>query len=54
MYTNSYNSKGNHLQGIIFKQTLEDFIDLMFSKPVNEETYEQIENNVQQIAEQLK
>ena len=53
MYTNSYNSKGNHLQGIIFKMTLEDFIELMFSKPVNETTYEQLEKQVQNIAEQL-
>ena len=53
MYTNSMNSKGNHLQGVIFKMTLDDFIDLMFSKPVNNITYEQIEKNVQQIAEQL-
>ena len=42
-----------HLQGIIFKQTLEQFIDLMFSKPVNETTYEQLEAQVQNIAEQL-
>lgn len=53
MYTNSYNSKGNHLQGIIFKMTLDDFINLMFEKPVNETTYEQIEKSVQTIAEQL-
>lgn len=50
MYTNSYNSKGNHLQGIIFKMTLDDFIELMFSKPVNEETYEELETRVQNIA----
>ena len=54
MYTNSYNSKANHLQGIIFKMTLEDFIDLMFSKEVDETTYEQLEYKVQNIAEQLK
>lgn len=53
MYTNSYNSKGTHLQGIIFKMTLDNFIDLMFSKPVNETTYEQIEKSVQTIAEKL-
>jgi proline dehydrogenase len=53
MYTNSYNSKGNHLQGIIFKQTLDNFIDLMFSKPVNNTTYEEIESKVQTIAENL-
>lgn len=53
MYTNSYNSKGAHLQGIIFKQTLEQFIELMFSKPVNEKTYEDIERSVQTIAEKL-
>ena len=53
MYTNAYNSKGNHLQGIIFKMTLDDFINLMFSKPVNDTTYEQIEKKVQNIAEQL-
>lgn len=53
MYTNSYNSKGNHLQGVIFKQTLDDFIELMFSKPVNQKTYEELEKSVQNIAEQL-
>lgn len=53
MYTNSYNSKGSHLQGIIFQMTLDDFINLMFSKPVNDKTYEQIEKSVQTIAEQL-
>ena len=53
MYTNAYNSKGNHLQGIIFKMTLDDFITLMFSKPVDNTTYEQLENKVQTIAENL-
>ena len=53
MYTNSYNSKGSHLQGIIFKMTLDDFVNLMFSKPVDETTYEEIEKNVQSIAENL-
>lgn len=53
MYTNSYNSKGTHLQGIIFKMTLDDFIELMFSKPVDDTTYEQLEAEVQNIAEQL-
>lgn len=52
MYTNAYNSKGAHLQGIIFKMTLDDFIKLMFSKPVDGRTYEQIEEKVQTIAEQ--
>jgi hypothetical protein len=33
--------------------TLDDFIELMFSKPINEITYEQIESKVQQVAEQL-
>ena len=42
-----------HLQGIIFKQTLEQFIELMFSKPVNDVTYEQLEASVQTIAENL-
>lgn len=53
IYTNAYNSKGNHLQGIIFKMTLDDFIELMFSKPVNDTTYEQLEKSVQTIAENL-
>ena len=54
IYTNSYNSKMNHTQGIIFKTTLEQFVDLMFSKPVNNDiTYETIEKNVQKIAENL-
>ena len=54
IYTNSYNSKMNHTQGIIFKTTLEQFVDLMFSRPVNNDiTYETIEKNVQKIAENL-
>lgn len=53
MYTSAYNSKGNHLQGIIFKQTLADYIDLMFSKEPNEVTYKELEDKVQGIAEQL-
>jgi len=53
MYTNSYNGKGSHLQGIIFKMTLDDFINLMFSKPVNDTTYEQLEKSVQTVAENL-
>lgn len=53
MYTNSYNSKGSHLQGIIFKQTLDQFIDLMFSKEPDVTTYKEIEDRVQGIAEKL-
>ena len=53
MYTNSMNSKGTHLQGIIFEQTLNQFIDLMFSKEPDKTTYEEIEKNVQGIAEKL-
>lgn len=53
MYTNSMNSKGNHLQGIIFKQTLEQFIDLMFSKEPDKTTYDELEKKVQGIAEKL-
>lgn len=53
MYTNSMNSKGNHLQGIIFKQTLDDFVDLMFSKEPDKTTYEELEKKVQGIAEEL-
>ena len=51
MYTNSMNSKANHLQGIIFKQTLDDFIKLMFSKKPNKETYSEIESRVQTVVE---
>lgn len=53
MYTNSYNSKGTHLQGIIFKMTLDQFIDLMFSKKPDETTYKELEDKVQGIAEKL-
>lgn len=53
MYTNSMNSKGNHLQGIIFKQTLDQFIELMFSKEPDETTYKELEDKVQGIAEKL-
>lgn len=48
MYTNSMNSKGSHLQGIIFKMTLDDFVELMFSKPVNDKTYLDIEKSILQ------
>lgn len=54
MYTNSMNSKGNHLQGIIFKMTLDQFVELMFSKEVDQSTYEELEKSVQNVAEQLK
>ena len=54
MYTNSMNSKGSHLQGIIFKQTLDQFIELMFSKEPDTVTYKELEDKVQGIAEQLK
>ena len=53
MYTNSMNSKGVHLQGIIFKMTLDDFIELMFSKETDRSTDEDIEKKVQGIAEKL-
>lgn len=53
VYTQAYNGKGMHLSGIIFKMTLDDFIELMFSKPVDETTYEQLEEAVQNVAEQL-
>lgn len=53
MYTNSMNSKGTHLQGIIFKQTLDQFIELMFSKEPDKSTYEELEKEVQGIAEKL-
>jgi len=53
MYTNSMNSKGNHLQGIIFKQTLDQFIELMFSKEPNETSYKELEEKIQGVAEKL-
>ena len=53
IYTQAYNGKGNHLEGIIFKMTLDDFVELMFSKPVDDTTYEELEKSVQSIAEQL-
>ena len=53
MYTKAYNSKGVHLQGIIFKKTLDDFIDLMFSKEPTEITYKELEDKVQKIVENL-
>lgn len=53
MYTNSMNGKGNHLQGIIFKMTLDDFIKLMFSKQPDLTTYAEIEKKVQAVAEAL-
>jgi hypothetical protein len=33
--------------------TLDQFVELMFSKPVNKTTYEELEKSVQTIAEQL-
>lgn len=53
MYTKAYNSKGAHLQGIIFKTTLDDFIDLMFSKEPTEISYNELEDKVQKIVEKL-
>ena len=53
MYTNSYNSKSQHLQGIIFKMTLDDFIELMFSKREDKKSYEEIEKSVQSMVEKL-
>lgn len=47
MYTNSMNSKGNHLQGIIFKTTLDQFIELMFSKEPAGTPYAELEKQVQ-------
>lgn len=54
MYSNSMNTKAVHTQGIIFKMTLDDFVNLMFSKPINEKTYEEIEQQVQNNIEQQK
>lgn len=54
LYTKSYNSKGNHLNGIIFKMTLNDFIDFMFSKEIDNTTYEELEKKVQNVAENIK
>lgn len=53
IYTQSYNSKAPHLNGIIFKQTLDDFIELMFSKKPDSVTYEQLEKEVQGMMESL-
>lgn len=53
IYTQSYNGKMVHLQGILPKMTLEQFIELMFSKKPNETTYEELENKIQGIAETL-
>lgn len=52
MYTRAYNSKGNHLQGIIFKMTLDDFVELMFSKEPTEISYEEMETKVQAMIEE--
>ncbi len=54
IYTQAYNSKAAHLNGIIFKMTLDDFIKLMFSKPVNEKTYAEIEQEVQNNIEKVE
>lgn len=54
IYTKSYNSKGEHLQNIIFKMTLDDFVELMFSKEPNKITYEEYEKKIQQIVENIE
>ena len=54
IYTQAYNSKGIHLNGIIFKMTLDDFINLMFSKEPDKTTYEQLEKEVQGMMETLE
>lgn len=53
VYTKALDSKSVHLQGIIFKQTLEQFIELMFSKPKKDFSYEELEKNVQRTVEQM-
>ena len=52
IYTKAYNSKGDHLNNVIFKTTLEDFIDLMFSKEPTEITYSELEDKIQKLVEQ--
>ena len=47
MYTKAYNSKGAHLNGIIFKMTLDQFIELMFSKKPDKTTYMELETSIQ-------
>lgn len=52
LYSNCYQGKMIHLQGIIFKQTLEQFVDLMFSKkPDDNITYEKLESEIRDLIE---
>lgn len=52
LYSNCYQGKMVHLQGIIFKQTLEQFVDLMFSKEPNDNiTYEKLEAEIRDLIE---
>ena len=53
LYSSTMTGKQQHLQGIIFKQTLEQFIELMFSKEPDTITYKELEDKVQGIAENL-
>ena len=52
-YTDTMNGKAAHTQGVIFKMTLDQFIELMFSKEPKGVPYEEYEKSVQKIAEAL-
>ena len=52
-YTDAMNGKAAHTQGVIFKMTLDQFIELMFSKEPKGIPYEEYEKSVQKIAEAL-
>lgn len=53
IYSQCLQGKAAHTQGVIFKMTLDQFIELMFSKEPNQVPYEEYEASVQAIAEQL-
>ena len=53
IYSQTLQGKAVHTQGIIFRMTLDQFVDLMFSKKPKHLPYEEYEKSVQQIAEQL-
>lgn len=47
IYSSAMTSKATHTQGVIFKTTLDDFINLMFSKEKPDLNYNELEKKIQ-------
>lgn len=53
IYSRTLQGKSAHTQGVIFKMTLDQFIDLMFSKEPSKISYEEREKELRSLVEQL-